>query len=103
MYQEGVKHHATYGDGNLVFEVLYDPKAQRRVVLQAHWTAWISPLMERMRRSEKFFTVLLRSMEGVGRPQQQRNDALVRLGVLNRLSQCGGRASSVRRRRFARA
>jgi len=63
MYQEGLKHHATYRDGNLLFEVLNDPKAQRRVVLQAHWTAWISPLMERMRRSEKFFTVLLRSME----------------------------------------
>jgi hypothetical protein len=42
MYQEGLKHHATYRHGNLMFEVLNDPKAQRRVVLQAHWTAWIS-------------------------------------------------------------
>lgn len=58
MYQEGLKHHATYRDKNLLFEVLNDPKANRRVVLQAHWTAWISPLMERMRRSAKFFTVL---------------------------------------------
>ena len=58
MYQEGLKHHATYRDGNLLFEVLEDPKARRRVVLQAHWTAWISPLMERMRRSEKYFSVL---------------------------------------------
>ncbi len=58
MYQEGLKHHATYRDKNLLFEVLNDPKAKRRVVLQAHWTAWISPLMERMRRSEKFFRVL---------------------------------------------
>lgn len=58
MYQEGLKHHATYRDKNLLFEVLNDPKAKRRVVLQAHWTAWISPLMERMRRSEKFFKVL---------------------------------------------
>src|SRR5271154_5114515 len=58
MYQEGLKHHATYRDKNLLFEVLDDPKAKRRVVLQAHWTAWISPLMERMRRSEKFFKVL---------------------------------------------
>src|SRR5208283_3669547 len=33
-------------------------KARRRVVLQAHWTAWISPLMERMRRSEKYLAVL---------------------------------------------
>jgi phytanoyl-CoA hydroxylase len=28
------------------------------VVLQAHWTAWISPLMERMRRSDKYFAAL---------------------------------------------
>jgi ectoine hydroxylase-related dioxygenase (phytanoyl-CoA dioxygenase family) len=58
MYQEGLKHHATYRDKNLLFEVLNDPKANRRVVLQAHWTAWISPFMEQMRRSEKYFAVL---------------------------------------------
>jgi phytanoyl-CoA hydroxylase len=58
MYAEGLKHHATYRDRNLLFEILNDPKAQRRVVLQAHWTAWISPLMERMRRSEKYRSVL---------------------------------------------
>jgi ectoine hydroxylase-related dioxygenase (phytanoyl-CoA dioxygenase family) len=58
MYREGLKHHATYRDKNLLFEILQDPKAQRRVVLQAHWTAWISPLMERMRRSEQYFSVL---------------------------------------------
>jgi phytanoyl-CoA hydroxylase len=58
MYEEGLKHHATYRDKNLLFEVLNDPKAKRRVVLQAHWTAWISPLMERMRRSENYRSVL---------------------------------------------
>ena len=41
MYREGLKHHSTYRDKNLLFEILHDPKAQRRVVLQAHWTAWI--------------------------------------------------------------
>jgi ectoine hydroxylase-related dioxygenase (phytanoyl-CoA dioxygenase family) len=58
IYQEALKHHATYRHGNLLFEILNDPKAKRRVVLQAHWTAWISPLMERMRRTEKYFKVL---------------------------------------------
>jgi ectoine hydroxylase-related dioxygenase (phytanoyl-CoA dioxygenase family) len=58
MYQEGLKHHATYRHKNLLFEVLDDPKANRRVVLQAHWTAWLSPLLERMRRTEKYFAVL---------------------------------------------
>ncbi|HTB27529.1 MAG TPA: hypothetical protein VK715_01135, partial [Steroidobacteraceae bacterium] len=58
MYAEGLKHHATYRDRNLLFEVLNDPKAQRRVVLQAHWTAWISPVMEEMRRSKGYLAVL---------------------------------------------
>ena len=58
IYQEGLKHHATYRHGNLLFEILNDPKAQRRVILQAHWTAWISPIMERMRRSERFRSLL---------------------------------------------
>ena len=46
MYQEGLRHHATFRDKNLLFEVLNDPQAKRRVVLQAHWTAWLSPLLE---------------------------------------------------------
>jgi len=58
MYREGLQHHATYRDRNLLFEVLNDPRARRRVVLQAHWTAWISPVLERMRRSEQYFAVL---------------------------------------------
>ncbi len=58
IYADGLKHHATYRDRNLLFEILDDPKARRRVVLQAHWTAWISPLMESMRRSPKYFEVL---------------------------------------------
>jgi phytanoyl-CoA hydroxylase len=58
IYREGLKHHTTYRDRNLLFEVLDDPQAQRRVVLQAHWTAWISPYFERLRRDERCFRVL---------------------------------------------
>ena len=58
MYAEGLKHHATYRDKNLLFEILNDPKAKRRVVLQAHWTAWISPFMEGMRRTPGYYDVL---------------------------------------------
>src|SRR6202161_4181536 len=58
IYAEVLKHHATYRDKNLLFEVLDDPKAKRRVVLQAHWTAWLSPFMEEIRRSEQYFRVL---------------------------------------------
>jgi ectoine hydroxylase-related dioxygenase (phytanoyl-CoA dioxygenase family) len=58
IYREGLRHHATYRDRNLLFEVLDDPLAQRRVVLQAHWTPWISPYFERLRRDERYLSVL---------------------------------------------
>jgi hypothetical protein len=53
-----LKHHATYRHKNLLFEILDDPKANRRVVLQAHWSAWISPYLERMRRDPRYLTLL---------------------------------------------
>jgi hypothetical protein len=58
VYAEGLKHHATYRDKNLLFEILDDPKARRRVVLQAHWTAWISPLLEQLRREPRVLMLL---------------------------------------------
>ncbi|MBV8853309.1 MAG: phytanoyl-CoA dioxygenase family protein [Sinobacteraceae bacterium] len=58
IYQQGLKHHATYRDRNLLFEVLDDPRAGRRVVLQVHWMAWISPLFEQMRRDLRYLTIL---------------------------------------------
>jgi ectoine hydroxylase-related dioxygenase (phytanoyl-CoA dioxygenase family) len=58
IYQEGLRHHASYRHGNLLFEVLDDPKAGRRVVLQAHWTAWISPYLERLRRDPRYLALL---------------------------------------------
>ena len=58
IYAEGLKHHATYRHGNLLFEVLDDLKAKRRVVLQAHWMAWINPYFERLRRDPRYFAVL---------------------------------------------
>ncbi len=58
MYAEGLKHHATFRDKNLLFEVLDDPQAKRRVVIQAHWTAWISSYLERVRRDPRYFALL---------------------------------------------
>jgi ectoine hydroxylase-related dioxygenase (phytanoyl-CoA dioxygenase family) len=58
IYQEGLKHHATYRDKNLLFEVLDDPKAKRRVVLQVHWMAWISRYFEQLRRDPRYFEML---------------------------------------------
>jgi len=58
IYAEGMKHHASYRDRNLMFEILNDPKARRRVVLQAHWFSWISPVMERVRRHPNILKAL---------------------------------------------
>lgn len=58
LYQQGLTHHATYRHKNLLFEVLDDPRAGRRVVLQAHWAPWISPYLERMRRDPRYLAVL---------------------------------------------
>jgi len=58
VYAEGLRHHATYRHKNLLLEVLDDPRAQRRVVLQAHWTPWISPALEALRRDPRYLQVL---------------------------------------------
>jgi len=58
VHSQALLHHATYRDKNLLFEILDDPKAGRRVVLQAHWTAWISPYLERMRRDPRYLALL---------------------------------------------
>jgi ectoine hydroxylase-related dioxygenase (phytanoyl-CoA dioxygenase family) len=54
LYAEGLKHPTTYRDRNLLFEILPDSYRGQRFVLQAHWTAWISPYFERLRRSEPY-------------------------------------------------
>lgn len=58
VYAEGMTHHASYRDHNLLFEVLNDPGAKKRVVIQAYWFAWINAVLEAQRRSEKLLAVL---------------------------------------------
>jgi ectoine hydroxylase-related dioxygenase (phytanoyl-CoA dioxygenase family) len=59
LYADSIaRHHATYRHKNLLLEILDDPRAQRRVMLQAHWSAWISPLLEEMRRDPRYLQVL---------------------------------------------
>lgn len=58
VYAEGLKHHATYRDRNLYFEVINDPGNKTRTVPQAHWFSWINPVFEQYRRSQKIFEAL---------------------------------------------
>lgn len=58
VYAEGLRHHATYRDRNLYFEVIEDAGSGQRAVPQAHWFSWINPVFERYRRSQKIFEAL---------------------------------------------
>ena len=58
VYAEGLKHHATYRDRNVYFEVINDPGSGKRAVPQAHWFSWFNPVFEAHRRSQKTFDVL---------------------------------------------
>ena len=55
---EGLRHHASYRDRNLMFEILNDPQAKRRVLLQAHWFAWINPRLEALRRHPGYLEIM---------------------------------------------
>jgi ectoine hydroxylase-related dioxygenase (phytanoyl-CoA dioxygenase family) len=58
IYEEGLKHPASYRDRNLYYEILPESFRGRRYVLQAHWFAWISPLYEALRREPRLFDLL---------------------------------------------
>ena len=58
LYQEGLKHHATYRHGNLCFEILPEAHFGQRYVIQAYWFSWISPYFEAFRRDPRFLTLL---------------------------------------------
>lgn len=55
---EALKHHATWRDRNLLYEIVRDPIAGARIVVQAHWFSWIEPVLERQRRHPRYLDVL---------------------------------------------
>jgi ectoine hydroxylase-related dioxygenase (phytanoyl-CoA dioxygenase family) len=58
VYAEGLKHHATYRDRNVLFEILPDSFRGQRYVLQAHWMSWFSPYFETLRRAQPYYDAL---------------------------------------------
>ena len=58
VYQEGLRHHATYRHKNLLFEILPESFAGRRYVMQAHWFSWINTFFETFRRTPQMYSVL---------------------------------------------
>lgn len=58
MYDEGLKHHATWRHGNLAFEILPEADFGQRYVIQAYWMSWMSEYFEKFRRSEPYYSLL---------------------------------------------
>lgn len=58
VYQEGLKHHATFRHGNLSFQILPESHFDRRYVIQAYWFAWISAYFEAFRRNADYLLLL---------------------------------------------
>jgi ectoine hydroxylase-related dioxygenase (phytanoyl-CoA dioxygenase family) len=58
LYEEGLKHHATWRHGNLAFEILPEADFGQRYVIQAYWMSWISEIFEAFRRSPAYLTLL---------------------------------------------
>lgn len=57
VYDEGMKHHASWRHRNLYFEVIDDPD-RGRVVLQAHWVSRLSARLEELRRDPRYLAIL---------------------------------------------
>ncbi len=58
IYQEGLKHHTTFRDRNLLLDVIEDPASRERIVIQAHWFSWINAYLEGARRHPNYLTIL---------------------------------------------
>lgn len=58
VYEEGLKHHATYRHGNLNFQILPEQDFGKRYVLQAYWFSWINAFFEQFRRKDDYLLVL---------------------------------------------
>jgi ectoine hydroxylase-related dioxygenase (phytanoyl-CoA dioxygenase family) len=56
--REALRHHASYRDRNLFFEIAEDPRLHKRVVLQAHWFSWLNGRLERLRRDPRLLPLM---------------------------------------------
>jgi ectoine hydroxylase-related dioxygenase (phytanoyl-CoA dioxygenase family) len=58
VYEEGLKHHATFRDGNLSFQILPEAHFGKRYVLQAYWFSWVNSYFEEFRRNPDYLKLL---------------------------------------------
>lgn len=58
VYEEGLKHHATFRHGNLNFQVLPETHFDKRYVLQAYWFSWVNKYFEEFRRNPDYLKLL---------------------------------------------
>ena len=58
VYEEAMKHRCTFRHRNLAYEILNDPGAGKKVVLQSYWASWVNPELEAQRRHPRYLEVL---------------------------------------------
>ncbi len=58
VYEEGLKHHATFRHGNLNFQILPEAQFGKRYVLQAYWFSWVNRYFEEFRRNPDYLKLL---------------------------------------------
>lgn len=58
VYAEAMKHRCTFRHRNLAYEILNDPGAGKKTVLQSYWASWVNPELEAQRRHPRYLEVL---------------------------------------------
>lgn len=58
VYEEGLRHHASFRHGNLNFQILPEADFGKRYVLQAYWFSWVNDYFERFRRNDDYLKIL---------------------------------------------
>ncbi|MBS34431.1 MAG: phytanoyl-CoA dioxygenase [Thiotrichales bacterium] len=58
VYATGIAHGCTYRHRNLAYEILTDPAAGQKVMIQSYWHAWVNAKLERARRHPRYYDVL---------------------------------------------
>jgi ectoine hydroxylase-related dioxygenase (phytanoyl-CoA dioxygenase family) len=58
VYDEGMSHPKTFRHGNLMFEIVNDPQAGEKLVIQSYWAYWVNKLLEEERRHPRVLEAL---------------------------------------------
>lgn len=58
LYEDGIRHHATWRHGNLAYEILPERHFGKRYLIQAYWMSWAREYFDRFRSHPRFLQLL---------------------------------------------